>query len=107
MKIRQTLEGWPLSGWTCEELSPSSTVALEPDRGTLRLTGFTGPDSKGWFTLVARDRDGREWSTSIQVEQVPIRSELERLLAENIRASLADIGEMEVAEPGLIHASHD
>jgi hypothetical protein len=96
MKIRELVEEWPLSGWSCEGVSDSKEPMLDIDVGALRLAGYTGPDSRGWFTLTGRDLEGREWSTSFQVEEAAARSELEQVLADTIRTSLVDIGEIEV-----------
>ena len=99
MKVRQLVEGWPLSRWLAGRFPGSDSLTLESDPGMLRLFDFTDPDIKGCFGVTALDFDGRAWANSFCVDQLKLRTGFNLVLVDNIGMSLADIGEIHISLP--------
>ena len=96
LKVQEFLQEWPLSGWHTSWFSGSNPLPLANDPGELRLSGFTGPSRNGWFSVVAADFEGREWSTSFCVDRPEMHAGFELVLATSVTASLVDIGELDI-----------
>jgi hypothetical protein len=67
----------------------------EPDQ--LRLLWFSSPDTQGWFRVTATDAEQRDWSTFCRVENASQWPLLEITLSAKLRASLAEIGAIDLA----------
>jgi hypothetical protein len=99
VKVRDVITDWPLRKWTADDPS-GGTLGGEP--GHLRLLWFSAPDSEGWFRVTATDQAERGWSTFCRVEDPSDWRRLEITLSGQLRASLADIGGLDLPP---LHAS--
>ncbi len=95
MKVRDVIANWPLRKWTAEDASGGS-LSGEPDQ--LRLLWFSIPDREGWFRVTATDNAQRDWSTFCRVDNPSQWPILEITLSAKLRASLAEIGAIDLRE---------
>jgi hypothetical protein len=70
--------------------------SFEGEPGDLRLQWFTFPDAQGWFRLTATDASERGWSTFFRLGDNAVWPALEIKLTDKLRASLREIGNLEI-----------
>jgi len=94
VKVRDIISNWPLQKWTADDAG-SGSLRDEPDQ--LRLLWFSSPDTEGWFRVTATDPQQRGWSTFCRIENASQWPLLEITLSAKLRASLAEIGAIDLA----------
>lgn len=97
VKVRDIISNWPLRKWTADD-SAGGNLRDEPDQ--LRLLWFSSPDTEGWFRVTATDAEQRGWSTFCRVENAAQWPVLEITLSAKLRASLAEIGSLDLSSNG-------
>jgi hypothetical protein len=93
VKVSDVLEGWSLRKWTSDD---ALDRAFEGEPGDLRLQWFTFPDPQGWFRITATDANERGWSTFFRLDDAAVWPALEIKLTDKLRASLREIGGLEI-----------
>lgn len=94
VKVKDVISNWPLRRWTADDAG-GGNLHGEPDQ--LRLLWFSSPDTEGWFRVTATDDEQRGWSTFCRVENASQWPLLEITLSAKLRASLAEIGAIDLA----------
>ena len=94
VKVRDVISNWPLRRWIADD-AVGGNLRGEPEQ--LRLLWFSSPDTEGWFRVTATDDDHRGWSTFCRVENASQWPLLEITLSAKLRASLAEIGAIDLA----------
>jgi len=94
MKVSDILEGWALRKWIPDDAGGHEAFEGEP--GDLRLQWFTFPDEQGWFRVTATDAAQQGWSTFFRIEDSSIWPALEIKLTDKLRASLREIGNLDL-----------
>ena len=94
MKVKDAISNWPLSKWTADD-GEHGDLREGPEQ--LRLLWFSALDTEGWFRVTATDTDQRGWSTFCRVENPSQWPRLEVALSAKLRASLAEIGALDLA----------
>jgi len=94
VKISDLISNWPLRRWTADNAVGGS---LGDEADQLRLLWFSSPDTEGWFRVTATDHEQRDWSTFCRVENASQWPLLELTLSAKLRASLAEIGAVDLA----------
>jgi hypothetical protein len=102
VKVKDVISNWPLRKWTPDD-AEHGNLRESPEQ--LRLLWFSAPDTEGWFRVTATDDEQRGWSTFCRVENASQWPLLEITLSAKLRASLAEIGAIDLAagpsaEPG-------
>ena len=97
VKVSDVISNWPLQRWTADDAA-GGHLRGEPDQ--LRLLWFSSPDTEGWFRVTAVDDQQRGWSTFCRVENASQWPLLEITLSAKLRASLAEIGAVDLAASG-------
>jgi hypothetical protein len=96
MKVRDVVTNWPIKRWARDDAPQAAFPPTESE--DLRLQWFGSPDDEGWFRIIATDSEQHDWSTFCRIEDSARWPALEIALGSRLRASLAEIGMVELEE---------
>jgi hypothetical protein len=101
MIVSDVITNWPVKRWARDD---AHEAAYPPtDSEELRLRWFGSPDDEGWFRMIATDAEQHDWSTFCRINDLAEWPTLELALGAKLRASLGEIGVVELGQPSKRH----